>query len=96
MLSGKQKRFLRGEASVIKPAVFIGKEGLTQAVIEETDKQLLSSELLKVRVQKNFLGEIGQTATALAQASQSQVCGQVGRVFILYRRNPDKPEINLP
>lgn len=96
MLNGKQRRYLRGEASTLKPTVSVGKEGITDAVRDETIRQLLSSELIKVRVQKNYFGDLSETAKELADITESDLSGKVGRTFILYRENKDNKKIQLP
>ena len=50
MLSGKQKRFLRAEAHGLEPTVMIGKEGLSDTLLEAVREALLAHELIKVRV----------------------------------------------
>lgn len=96
MLSGKQKRFLRARGSLIRPSVYVGKEGFTPAVVSETLTQLNSQELVKVRVQPNSLEEPREVAALLSEETQSQLVQVAGRNFLLYRRHPEKPVIELP
>ncbi len=96
MLNGKQKRFLRGEGSLLKPIVAIGKEGLTLSLIKECEQQLAANELIKVRAQKNALQDVRELASETADMTKSELVGVVGRNFLLYRINPEKQQINLP
>ncbi|QRN86119.1 YhbY family RNA-binding protein [Clostridia bacterium] len=96
MLTGKQKRYLRSQGSLLKPTVSIGKEGLTQQVISECNRQLIANELVKVRVQKNYFGEIKEAAAELEKQTGSFLAGAAGRNFLLYLENKDKKLYDLP
>ncbi len=96
MLTGKQKRFLRSQGSLMKPTVSIGKEGLTEQVISECNRQITAGELVKVRIQKNYFGEVKEAAAELADATNSQLAGVAGRNFLLYLENKEKKQYDLP
>jgi RNA-binding protein len=96
MLTGKQKRYLRSKGSLMKPTVSIGKEGLTEQVISECNLQIASSELVKVRIQKNYFGEVKEAAAELAEGTKSQLVGVAGRNFLLYLENKEKKQYDLP
>ena len=53
MLTGKQKRFLRSEANQLQPLIQIGKNGLTESVIELIEEALEAKELIKVSILQN-------------------------------------------
>ena len=42
-MSGREARALRGQGHHLRPAVFIGKEGLTEAVIKSLESALSSN-----------------------------------------------------
>ncbi len=96
-LTGLQKRHLRGLAHPLKPLVQVGKNGLTDAVVEAVDQALDSHELIKVRVSDSSEGR-KELALALAERSESHWVGTVGHVVTLYRRqdDPEKRKIELP
>ena len=48
-LTGKQRRFLRAEAHALSPVVMVGKEGLSDTVLNAVREALLAHELIKVR-----------------------------------------------
>lgn len=96
MLTGKQKRFLRAEGSLLKPVVIIGKEGLTEAVVKECDNTLTAKELVKVRVQKNCFSEPKELGKELAEKTNSILVQTAGRNFLLYRENKEKNIYQLP
>jgi RNA-binding protein len=95
-LTGKQKRFLRAEAHSLEPTVMIGKEGLSDTVVEATLEALLAHELIKVKVLEACPMERKQVAEALPGLAKAELAGLIGRVVILYKRHPHKPSIVLP
>ena len=52
-LTGKERRRLRGLAHGLKPLVHVGRNGVTDGVIDDADRALRDHELVKIR----FLGE---------------------------------------
>lgn len=96
MLTGKQKRFLRAQGSVIDPVVQIGKAGVVGSVAVSTEQALLARELVKVRVLRNCPQEPTAAIAALAAAVGAEVVQVIGRNGLLYKRNPEKSKIELP
>jgi RNA-binding protein len=94
-LTSKQRQFLRGLAHPLAPVVRIGKGKLSDAVIEETKKTFLAHELIKVRIDAEG-PERTALAEQLAQATESEVAGVIGKTAILFRPDDEKPRIKLP
>jgi RNA-binding protein len=95
-LTGKQKQYLKGLAHPLSPIVRIGKGGVTQTVIEETQRSLDSHELIKVRIDVEDSSDRRAMAAQLAEATESQIAGGIGKIAILYRERDEDPEIKLP
>src|SRR5512136_1214309 len=49
VLSGSQKKYLRGLAHHLNPSVRVGKKGIAESLIESVDSQLKAHELIKVK-----------------------------------------------
>ncbi len=96
MFSGKQKRFLRAEAHGLEPTVMIGKEGLSESLVEAVRDALLAHELIKVRVLDTAPLERHDAAEQLPPLAKAELAGLTGRVLILYKRHPHKPKLELP
>ena len=86
-LTGTQKKYLRGLAHHQKPIVQLGKNGLTDAVLQSIDEALDVHELIKVRL-GNAEGK-KEIAQEIADRTDSARVGLVGHVVTLYRRQPD-------
>jgi len=93
-LVGFQRKYLRGLAHGLSPAVQIGRPGLTDEVIQAVQAALQDHELVKVSMRKPE--DKKAMATALAERTEAQLCGLIGHTIILYRPDPDSPGIRLP
>jgi len=96
-LSSHQRKFLRGLAHHLDPAVLIGKHGLTPTVVASADTALTAHELIKVRF-NDHKDEKQALAREIESQTQSELCGMIGHVAIFYRqqRDPEKRKIELP
>jgi RNA-binding protein len=96
MLTAKQRQFLRGLAHPLEPVVRVGHKGVTEAVLAETRRALEAHELIKVRIEADAAAERKSIAEALAEGTDAQLAGTIGKLAILYRAREEKPEIVLP
>lgn len=95
-LTGKQKSFLRSMGMTMDPIVNIGKEGVTPTVVTATQEAIKKRELIKVRVLQNCFEEPRDAIETLADRSNANLVQVIGRNGLLFRRNFDKPKIELP
>jgi RNA-binding protein len=96
MLTLKQRQFLRGLAHPLSPVVRVGRNGVTPAVAQETKNSLLAHELIKVRFDSDDAEARKSQAELLAERTDAQLAGRVGKVAILFRQREEKPRIKLP
>lgn len=96
-LTSRQRSRLRSLAHSLDPAVLVGRAGITEAVVREIDDALEARELIKVRLAGDR-DERAQAAAAIAERTRSDLAGRIGRLAILYRRNPDpaRRKVELP
>lgn len=87
MLTNDQKKKLRSLAHQEKTLVYIGKQGLTENVLESFENALLAHNLVKVSLQKTAPVEVKEVATYLSDTFSCDVVSAVGRVIVLYRYN---------
>ena len=94
ILDGAARRHLRGLAHPLKPIVYVGEGGVSEAVMKALEDALDTHELVKVRLRSPEAKK--ETARELADGSGSALCGVVGHTVILYRPHPEEPRISLP
>lgn len=85
-----QRRALRAQAHHLAPVVSIGQHGLTPAVQHEIDLALLAHELIKVKVASDDRQARGTMLDAVCTALVCAPVQHLGKVFILWRSNPEK------
>jgi RNA-binding protein len=96
-LTSKQRAHLRALAHHLKPVVQIGKEGVTDASVRSAQEAFNTRELVKVKVQEAAPIPAREAAQELAsRVDQATLVAAIGRTAILYRPDPEKPEIELP
>ena len=96
MLTSKQRAYLRGLAAAEDTIVIIGKGGITENIITQMNDALKARELVKGRVLENSLLTAREAADALSETCRSEVVQVIGSKFVLYKRNEQKPKIELP
>lgn len=96
MLTSKQKSYLKSLGNALESIVQIGKGGLSDTVIESAQAALNARELIKVRVLQNSLSEPEDVIGELAVKTNSELVQVIGRNGLLYKRNQEKPRIELP
>ena len=98
-LSGSQAKYLRGLAHGLKPVVFVGQKGITDALIRSAEEALERHELIKIKFidfkEKDLKKEI---AEAIEKTTGGRSAGMIGHIAIFYRphRDPQKRRIILP
>jgi RNA-binding protein len=95
-LSGKQKRHLRALGHHLDALLQIGHEGITDAVVAQANTQLRRHELIKVRVLESSPLDRREAAEDLSARTGAALAQVLGRTFLLYKRDPEKPRIELP
>jgi RNA-binding protein len=96
-ITPKQRAHLKSLAHHLKPVVYVGKEGVSDSAVRSVEEALNTRELIKVRVQEAAPQDVREAGAELARRmAEVEVVQTIGRVAVLYRRHPEKPEIELP
>lgn len=95
MLTSKQRAYLRGLASSYETIFQIGKGGISENLIQQVNDALRKRELIKLRVLDNSMLTAREAADQLAEAVKADVVQVIGSRFILFKRNPQEPVIDL-
>lgn len=96
MLTSKQRAFLRGLANEYEVILTVGKGGVVDNIIAQADGALKTRELIKGQALEASPVTSREAAESIASETGAEVVQVIGRKFILYRRNNEKPVIELP
>ncbi len=83
---------MRGRGQQLEPALKLGREGLTPAVITELERLLRAHELVKVRFLNTDRDEKAAACDQVAAALRCECVGAVGHTALFYRANPEPAE----
>ena len=95
MLTSKQRAQLRGLAATEDTIVHIGKGGITDTIVTQMNDALTARELVKGRVLENSLLTAREACDRLAATCRAEAVQVIGSKFVLYKRNEQKPKIEL-
>ena len=96
MLTSKQRAFLRSLAVDADTILMVGKGGMSEQIIKQADDALKARELIKGKVLETAESGSREYAEQIALETNSEVVQVIGSKFVLFRRNPDEPKIELP
>ncbi len=88
-LSTKEIQALKQQAHHLQPVVMIGQHGLTEAIIKETNANLVAHELIKIRVLGDDREERVAMAEELCSALDATLVQHIGKLLVLHRPNED-------
>ena len=92
-MTGKERANWRAKANHLEPLFQVGKGGMSDALIKQTDDALRARELIKVKVLlESSPITPRETADALAAATGAEVIQVIGGVIVLYRESPELKE----
>lgn len=95
-LRGSQRKHLRGLAHDLRPAVQVGKDGLSGAVLAAVEEAFAQLELIKVKLAGDRRARASMAAT-IEECLGCTCVGLVGSIGIFFRRHadPGKQRIDL-
>lgn len=96
MITSKQRSFLRSMAHSIDPVAYLGKQGLTENVINQIDVCLEARELVKVKLQEGCDLNAKEVANEIAEKLGAEFVQAIGHKFTLYRESKENKQIVLP
>lgn len=95
-MTSKQRAYLKSLASNLTPMFQVGKSSLTPELTEAIGEAFHKNELIKVAVLKNCADDPAGIAQTVADRTHSQLVQVIGKKFVLYKPDKDKPKIVLP
>lgn len=89
-MTGKERAAFRAKANSLEPLFQVGKGGMSDALVKQTDDALKARELIKLKVLLDSSPVTPrEVADELAEKTQSDVIQVIGGVIVLYRENPE-------
>ena len=95
MLTQSEKKQLKALASKETVKYQIGKNEITDSVIDVLNKALIARELIKIDVLKVAVNPVMEIALDLSSRLNADIVQVVGRVIVLFRRNKENPKIKF-
>jgi RNA-binding protein len=82
-----KKRFVKRMLGDARPTVWIGKDGASDEVLKEIEKQLEKNKMVKVKILTSALkgDETKRLASRIAMQSESSLVDVRGHTFMLYK-----------
>jgi putative YhbY family RNA-binding protein len=84
-LNPAERQALKARAHKLEPVVMIGAEGLTEAVIQEIDRNLTAHELIKIRVLDANRDERDDLFGLVCASSGASPVQHIGKIFVIFR-----------
>lgn len=94
-LNSKQRAKLRALANTTETIFQIGKGGITDAVVKQTEQALAARELIKLRVLESSLMSPREACGELCEVLAAEPVQVIGTRFVIYRRNDKDPKIQI-
>lgn len=95
MITSKQRAALRSMANTLETILYVGKGGITENIIKQTDEALEARELIKGSVQQNAGLDAKSVCVELAERTGAEAISAIGRKFVLYRESIEHKKIEL-
>ena len=87
-LRGSQRKYLRGLANPMQPLVYIGKNGLSDAVIKAINEGINDHELIKIKFLE-FKDDKKTLCAEIERKTGGTCVGMIGHVAIFFRQQSD-------
>lgn len=94
-MTSKQRSILKGIAQTEDTILQVGKNGIIDTLVTQVSDALKARELIKMKVQDGSPLSPAEAANGLAEKTKSEVVQVIGNKFVLFKRNPQNPKIDL-
>ena len=87
-LTQEQKKQFKSIGHHLKPVLIVADNGVTEGVLSELERALNDHELIKVQLRISEREDRLAVIEALCQASHAELAQVIGKMALLYRKNP--------
>jgi len=93
----KERARLRAMANTVEPVFQVGKGGISDALLKQTEDALRARELIKLKVLLDVSPEPPkELAQKIAEATGAEVVQVVGGSIVLFKENPELHQAKAP
>ena len=86
MMDKATKNNFKAQAHHLKPVIIIGAQGITEALLKETEIALEAHELIKIKVNADTKNDRKEMALSLCDSLQAHFIQLIGNTAIVYRK----------
>ena len=95
-MTGKQRAFLRSMCNEMSAILYVGKEGVTETLLQSVSEALASRELIKCGIQRGAPVTAREACGEICEKLSAEPVQCIGNKFCLYRPKDENPVIVLP
>lgn len=96
MISSKERNFLRKKAHNLETVIRIGKEGLTDGILDSILKYIDKNEMVKIKLLQNSLEDVNNKLIhEIEEYSKSIFVASVGKTMIFFKEKNEKNKLGV-
>jgi RNA-binding protein len=88
-MDAKTRKHMKQIAHHLDPVVSVGDHGLSENLLAEAERALTDHELIKVRIHSDDREARSALGNELAARCSAEVVQKIGKIFVLYKPNPE-------
>jgi RNA-binding protein len=88
-MDAKTRKHMKQIAHHLDPVVSVGDHGLSENLLAEAERALADHELIKVRIYSDDREARSTLGNELAARCSAEVVQKIGKIFVLYKPNPE-------
>ncbi|MBP2025453.1 ribosome assembly RNA-binding protein YhbY [Peptoniphilus stercorisuis] len=95
MITGKQRSYLKSLANNLTPLIQVGKNGVSDSLIEQIDVLLENHELVKITVLQNSPVTAKEIVDEIIDGTGAEFVQQIGSKLTIYRESKENKTIEI-
>ncbi len=94
-MTSKDRSELKSYANSMESIGQVGKSGITDNLVKQTNDALEARELIKITVLETAPDSVNNIGIELSNKTNSELVQAIGRKIILYRKNEKESKYNI-
>ena len=87
IMTSKERAYLKSLAAKVPALYQLGKDGISENMIQQINDALKARELIKIHILENSMLSANEAAASLAEKTGSEVVLVIGSKAVLYKRS---------